>query len=182
MNAVAGTKWIFIVCMTEFQVPTDHQAMTANVISEDRVRKHTASHHNRRIDEEFETIVHLYAQADGDMIARRLRELDHEWDMERSLETNASALALGGTLLGLLVSRKWLVLPMVVTGFLLNHAVRGWCPPVPAMRRAGVRTCREIERERYALMAIRGDFGADLRDPDVLLRTFNGNSGALPES
>jgi hypothetical protein len=168
--------------MRHSKFQTTIQAMTANVLSEDRVRKHTANHHNRRIDGEFETIVHLYAQSDVELIDRRLRELDHEWDMERVLETNASTLALGGTLLGLLVSRKWLVLPLVVTGFLLNHAVRGWCPPVPAMRRAGVRTCREIERERYALMAFRGDFGPDLQDPDVLLRTFNGNNGKLPES
>ena len=47
---------------------------------------------------------------------------------------------------------------LVVGGFLLQHAVQGWCPPLPIFRRGGVRTQAEIEQERYALKAIRGDF------------------------
>jgi len=31
-------------------------------------------------------------------------------------------------------------------------------PPVPLLRRLGVRTASEIEAERYALKAVRGDF------------------------
>ena len=54
-----------------------------------------------------------------------------------------------------------------------RHAVKGWCPPVPLFRRLGVRTCGEIERERYALKALRGDFdgssGDGRRDADSLL-------------
>ena len=54
--------------------------------------------------------------------------------------------------------------------FLLQHAVQGWCPPVPFFRRRGVRTAREIEIERYALKALRGDFGPifpSVRDRDT---------------
>lgn len=40
----------------------------------------------------------------------------------------------------------------------LQHAVQGWCPPVPVFRRLGIRTAREIDLERYGLKAIRGDF------------------------
>jgi len=46
-----------------------------------------------------------------------------------------------------------------VTAFLLQHAVQGWCPPLPVLRRLGFRTAREIEVERNALKALRGDFG-----------------------
>jgi hypothetical protein len=46
----------------------------------------------------------------------------------------------------------------VVAGFLLQHAVQGWCPPVPLFRRLGFRTAAEIDYERYALKALRGDF------------------------
>ena len=46
----------------------------------------------------------------------------------------------------------------MVGGFLLQHAVQGWCPPVPVFRRLGVRTQTEIDEERYALKALRGDF------------------------
>lgn len=91
-------------------------------------------------------------------IERRLRELDQEWDMERVLETNASSLALTGLLLGITVNRKFLVLPLVVLGFFLQHAIQGWCPPVPLLRRMGYRTQTEIETERYALRLLRGDF------------------------
>jgi hypothetical protein len=42
--------------------------------------------------------------------------------------------------------------------FFGQHALQGWCLPVPLLRRLGVRTQREIERERFALKALRGDF------------------------
>jgi hypothetical protein len=45
-----------------------------------------------------------------------------------------------------------------VSGFLLRHAIEGWCPPVTFLRRSGVRTRMEIEQERYALKILRGDF------------------------
>jgi hypothetical protein len=75
------------------------------------------------------------------------------------LETNAAALVLTGTLLGLFVDKRFLAAPLVVSTFLLQHAVQGWCPPVPFFRSRGVRTMREIDEERYALKALRGDFG-----------------------
>jgi hypothetical protein len=74
------------------------------------------------------------------------------------LQANAGTLALTGTLLGLRVDRRFLVLPGVVYSFFLQHALHGWCPPIPVLRRLGVRTSREIERERYALKVLRGDF------------------------
>ncbi len=36
----------------------------------------------------------------------------------------------------------------------------GWCPPVPILRRGGLRTRTEINQEKYALKALRGDFQA----------------------
>ncbi|WP_295133311.1 hypothetical protein [uncultured Reyranella sp.] len=93
-------------------------------------------------------------------IERRLRELDREWDIERVLETNASVVAFLGLVLGTTVNRRWLLVPAAVTAFLFQHAVQGWCPPLPALRRMGVRTSREIEVERVALKILRGDFDA----------------------
>jgi hypothetical protein len=94
------------------------------------------------------------------LIEDRLRELDREWDIERILEMNAAALSFLGVLLGARKSPRWLLLPGVVGGFLLQHAIQGWCPPVPVLRRLGVRTAREIHREKYAMKALRGDFDA----------------------
>jgi hypothetical protein len=46
-----------------------------------------------------------------------------------------------------------------------QHAIRGWCPPVPLFRRLGVRTQREIGREIVALKTLRGDFDDVRRQP-----------------
>jgi hypothetical protein len=87
-----------------------------------------------------------------------LRELDEEWDIERVLETNASALAFVGSALGASVDQRWLAIPIVVGAFLFQHAIQGWCPPIPILRRMGFRTALEIEIERVALKTLRGDF------------------------
>jgi hypothetical protein len=88
----------------------------------------------------------------------RLDQLNREWDIERMLQVNASALVLLGLALGLTVDRRFLILPVTVLVFFAQHALQGWCPPVPLFRRLSVRTAREIERERYAIKALRGDF------------------------
>lgn len=123
----------------------------------ERVPAHTADRINRRIDRQIETNVAYYTEH-PDQIDSRLQALDQEWDIERTLEANASSLALAGTALGGLVDRRFLLLPALVSGFLLQHALQGWCPPVPLLRRRGFRTAAEIDRERYALKALRGDF------------------------
>jgi hypothetical protein len=92
------------------------------------------------------------------VLSRRIAELDREWDVERTLEANASTLALTGLFLGVVRSRKYLLLSATVLGFLLTHAIQGWCPPLPILRRMGVRTRAEIDQEKYALKALRGDF------------------------
>jgi hypothetical protein len=114
---------------------------------------------NRRIAAETDESVRYYAEH-PDEINARLRALDEEWDIERVIEANAATLAFTGVFLGAIVDRRWLMLPALVTGFLLQHATEGWCPPVPVLRRMGYRTSREIDIERAALKAIRGDFGA----------------------
>lgn len=96
--------------------------------------------------------------ADAARFAERLQELDREWDIERTLQTNAATLALVGAVLGTRVDPRFLALPTVVFTFLAQHALQGWCPPIPVFRRLDVRTAREIERERYAIKALRGDF------------------------
>ena len=123
-----------------------------------RVPSQTAEYVNRRILRHIEQKVRYYAQH-PDRIDQRLRELDEEWDIERAIEANASALAFIGVAAGVSSGdRRWLVLPALVTGFLFQHAVQGWCPPVPILRRLGFRTSYEIEQERQALKALRGDF------------------------
>jgi hypothetical protein len=132
--------------------------LPAKVPKEDRVRAQTKSEINRRIDRELEQRLRFYAVQDNQTISERLAELDREWDIERTLEANAASVSLLGLILGVASSRKWLILPALVGGFLLQHAIQGWCPPLPLLRKLGVRTRLEIEQERYALKILRGDF------------------------
>ena len=127
-------------------------------LSADRVRAHTAPEVNARIDRETEARVGRYADASRAELSRRIAELEREWDVERYLEMNASALAFAGLTLGLAHSKKWLLIPGFVLPFLFQHAMQGWCPPVPVLRRLGIRTRKEIDTEKYALKALRGDF------------------------
>jgi hypothetical protein len=126
--------------------------------SPDRVRAHTSPEALQEIDRRIEENIRYYASQDKETISRRIEELEREWSMERWLEMNASAIALSGLVLGLTVNKKWFMLTGAVLGFFLQHAIQGWCPPVPAFRRFGVRTRGEIDREKYALKFLRGDF------------------------
>ena len=123
-----------------------------------RVPEHTAGHVNEDIRRRTHEEIARIAAAGPEAIDRRLAELDREWDIERTLEANAATVALVGLGLGTFVDRRFYLLPAAVAGFLLQHAVQGWCPPMPVFRRLGVRTAYEIEEERYALKALRGDF------------------------
>ena len=123
-----------------------------------RVAEHSAESANQRIRRRTRKNLEHYRAAGGDLIDRRLQELDREWDIERLLEANAASAVLAGLLLSGAVSRKWILLPVAVGGFLLQHALQGWCPPLIWFRRMGFRAAREIETERYGLKLLRGDF------------------------
>ncbi len=124
----------------------------------ERVPQHTPEPINDQIRQHTEENVALHASADPATIGRRLAELDHEWDIERVLEANAATVSLLGSALGFGVDRRFFAVPALVAGFLLQHALQGWCPPMTFFRRRGFRTSAEIDQERYALKALRGDF------------------------
>lgn len=125
-----------------------------------RVPEMTADRVNQQIRERTRQSIERAAAGGAPAVERRLRELDAEWDIERTLEANAATLTAVGSALALLADRRFALVPLVVGSFLLQHAVQGWCPPLPAFRRLGVRTQTEIDEERAALKALRGDFRA----------------------
>ena len=129
-----------------------------------RVMKSTPQHLNEQLRRQMEARILFYAH-NPKGIDERLAELDKEWDIERVLEANAA----GVTLFGILMAsrnRKWLVLPFTVAAFLMQHAVQGWCPPIEVFRRIGIRTTKEINDERNALKALRGDFEQSITAED----------------
>jgi hypothetical protein len=116
-----------------------------------RVSSNTDPDINAWIWRQTEENMRRVAAAGKGAIQRRLRELDEEWDIERYVETMAPTFTLLGLTLGLTRNRAWLLVPFVIQSFFLQHALQGWCPPIPLLRRMGVRTVQEIERERCAL-------------------------------
>ncbi len=134
-----------------------------------RVPLHSSEQDNRRIRRTLLANVAYFAEH-RDQISGRLDELDEEWDIERAIEANAAVVGFTGIALAAGYSRRWLALPALVTSFLLQHAIQGWCPPVPILRKLGFRTSSEIEEERRALKALRGDFGQVAASADAALR------------
>ena len=138
-------------------------AQTAPLLaSHDRVREHTAGPVNERIDRATRAQVAESTGQGRDAIVRRLTELDHEWDVDRALMANLAVVGGAAFSVGLLRYASTPPLRPRRTGllaffgvqmtFMLVHAVVGWCPPLPVLRRLGFRTKGEIEGERHALL------------------------------
>ncbi len=126
--------------------------------SQERAKTATTDKQNSSIDERTQQNVHGYAHKGKGKISQRLKELDNEWDLERTLQVNAAAIGFTGVLLGLFVDKRFLIMPLLASAFLAQHAIQGWTPPVIGLRKMGLRSRTEISRERYALKALKGDF------------------------
>ncbi|MHC1757109.1 MAG: hypothetical protein AB9861_17045 [Methanosarcina sp.] len=124
----------------------------------DRVRANTSPQINEAIDREIAATVRFYADKTDYEISKRIEELDNEWDIGRHVEARAAVISIIGLVLSLSKSKKWFILPLIAATFLLQYAVQGWAPPIPVLRRFGIRTKPEIDMEKYALRALRGDF------------------------
>lgn len=127
-------------------------------VETDRVRRYTSEELRRKIEAQTERSIEFYSAQPPEVIGQRIEELRREWSMERYLQVNASAVGLTTAVLALTSSRKWAVLTCTALGFFLYHGLRGFDPPIPVLRRMGIRTRCEIDREIYALKALRGDF------------------------
>jgi hypothetical protein len=137
--------------------------------TDERVPLHTSERSNARIHERTQRNLSSFADASRRQIDARIAELRREWDIERTLEANAAAVALAGLTLGVTVDRRFLAIPALVGGFLLQHALQGWCPPLPLFRRMGMRTSAEIHEEILALRIMRDDFRDRAQGPEAAL-------------
>lgn len=132
--------------------------MEKDQTNRERVRENTSNKENTEIDQIIIKNLRAYAGKSNKEISERILQLDKEWDIERVLSVNMSILALIGIALAIFVNIYWIILPLIVLLFYLQHAVQGWCPPILIFRRLKIRTRPEIDREKYALKALRGDF------------------------
>jgi hypothetical protein len=147
---------------------------TKDIKTHGRVRTSTSEAANARIDKRILKNITKYSGYSREAISKRLDKLYKEWDVERVLEVNASILALSGIVMQRITRKRWYLLTTVVSGFLLQHGVQGWCPPLPIFRRLGIKTRTEINEEIYALKILRGDFDhlSGSSDPIEILRVL----------
>jgi hypothetical protein len=132
--------------------------MSFETIAKDRVRKNTTWGQNVKIDNLTRENIRKYSKCSDREVADRIKSLRKQWDLERMLELNMSTLAITGLALSVFVDKRWAILSGAVLGFFAQHAIQGWCPPLPLFRAMKVRTRAELEEEKYALKALRGDF------------------------
>lgn len=123
-----------------------------------RVAQHTQPEVNQELRRQTFRSLNSHRKSPENAISARIKKLNSEWDTERVLETNAAIMVLLGSLLGWKHSRKWFLLSGTAGAFLLQHALQGWCPTVPLIRKMGIRTADEISTEKTALKVLRGDF------------------------
>jgi hypothetical protein len=148
----------FVRLTERHDAPVVKTAGLNTIYMEERVRKNTATAINTKIDAQIKESIAFYLPQEKGTVTQRIKALEKEWDVERALEVNMPIVALIGLSLGIFVSSWWFIFPAVVLLFFLEHALQGWCPPLPIFRKLGFRTKREIEKERYALKFLRGDF------------------------
>lgn len=93
--------------------------------STQRVALNTAEEVKRRIRAETQARIEQFRDADPAAIEARLKELDRQWDIERTLQANMSLVLLTSLALGFTTSRKWFGFAGLVAGFFVQHAVQG---------------------------------------------------------
>lgn len=118
-------------------------------------------------------------------IERRLSELDHEWTAGQLIKIFTSLGIFVGLGLAVFVHVAWLALPIVLGLLLLDYALNRHSLLASLLRWAGFRTRTEVEHERIALKALRGDFRhlptvLDRHDEDALAR-MAGEGGIAEE-
>ncbi len=104
----------------------------------DPVRAHSSGTITERLDRQRLERVGRLAVAPAGHICWQLEQLDREWDGARRLQANAATVSLVAVILAATRSRRWLADPRRCRPrVLLEHAVRGWCPPLEIFRRLG---------------------------------------------
>jgi hypothetical protein len=148
---------------------------------------HSPTCATEEIDQQTARSVASVAHAGPEAIVRRLCELEREWTVGRLVKVLSGLCIFVGVGLGLLVDRAWFALPVIVGLLLLQYLIAPRSLLTSLFRAAGFRTSRDIEHERVALKALRGDFRHlptiyDVQDRDALARLSDeGGLGDGPE-
>ncbi|HVK77096.1 MAG TPA: hypothetical protein VM734_27505 [Kofleriaceae bacterium] len=119
----------------------------------DRVRERTPAHVLARIDGRTASTVFRIARQGPDAIVQRIEEIDREWDLDRMLAVQFAVMP-ALVELGRGRALRWNLLARGLQLAQLAHALIGWSPQAAILRRLGVRTQKEIDAERAALVEL----------------------------
>jgi len=124
-----------------------------------------------RLEESLASVL----EAGHEAIDKRLTHLDSEWSVGRMVKATTGVLILGGLALAFFVN-PWFAIVPAVGGLMLAQSLvscKSWLGQMFAGM--GFRTSCEIDHERMALKAIRGDFRHlptihEIEDRDAITR------------
>ncbi|HYK72194.1 MAG TPA: DUF2892 domain-containing protein [Pseudoneobacillus sp.] len=116
-----------------------------------KVNLHTKPYINEKINRKTQLNIEAYQGKNEEQIKARIKELEYEWDTERTLETNFALIVILTAILGLFGKRLWFLISGIAGFFMIQHAFQGWCPPLSIIRRCEIRTASEIMDEKEAL-------------------------------
>ena len=119
-----------------------------------RVKQETKKTKSLKNNEKIQDNLVHYANETEHVIQKRIRKLNKEWDTDKTLLVTGAVVAIAGVVLGLTVNKKWYWLTSAVASLAGEHILKGWSPPVPLLRATGMRTKKEIQKERAGLTQI----------------------------
>jgi hypothetical protein len=115
-----------------------------------------------------------YYYHNKDHIENRLPQLEVEMSIEQIFELHDAAHITVGVLMSLATGKKrWLILPVLVAVVQSLQALKGARLGTSLLRQHGFRTKAEIDKEKYALKALRGDFQYQLDVPNAVWDAVN---------
>ena len=119
-----------------------------------------------------ENINHYYHNKSH--ISNRLRQLEEEMSIEQIFTWHDVANVSGGVLLSLMTGKKgWLALPLLVALVQSVQSLYNVRFGTELLRKNGYRTKADIEKEKYALKALRGDFHYEIEVPNAVWDAVN---------
>ncbi len=119
-----------------------------------------------------ENINHYYNNKSR--IDNRLRQLEKEMSIEQIFQLHDAAHVTVGLLLSVATRKqKWLILPMLIAIVQSLQAATGQRLGTTLLRNYGFRTKADIDKEKYALKALRGDFHYEIEVPNAVWDAVN---------
>ncbi|MDQ2751550.1 MAG: hypothetical protein M3R72_00840 [Bacteroidota bacterium] len=119
-----------------------------------------------------ENINHYYRNKNH--IENRLRQLEKETSIEQIFQLHDAANVIAGVLLSVATRKqKWLILPILIAIVQSVQTATGQRLGTSLLRKYGFRTKDDIDKEKYALKALRGDFHYEIEVPNAVWEAVN---------